>query len=478
MLSRRSLIHGLGAAAGAGLLLGPGRSALGQLRSVLTAEADGFIHLRAAPSIVSLLGPGKPNTPVWAYNDQVPGPELRVKAGQPIRVRLHNGLPDTTTIHWHGMHLPNRMDGVPGLTQRPVEPGETFDYEFTPPYAGTYWYHSHFRTEEQSDRGLYGPLIVEEPSPMAVDRDLWLIIDDWRLLDNGCIDEATFGDRREWAREGRLGNVFTINGTVAPTFRASRGERVRLRCVNASNAKVLAFDLPGLPLWLIAWDGQTLPEPVRYANRNIDLGPGQRADFFIDIPGNAPDQVVPRMFSSGQAIPLTTLEIDGPQRAPRSEALVLTPSVMTPLDLTRTRRADVLIQGGSQSARLRGGRNIKATRDEGLFWTLNGVFGGPHEGLGTGPPLVEAKKGETVIVNMINQTFYPHAMHLHGHHFRVVERNGKSVQPGPWRDVEVVPNDESAAFAFVAGEPGKWLYHCHMVEHHAAGMGGWFNITA
>ncbi|MFO1183741.1 MAG: multicopper oxidase family protein [Bauldia sp.] len=476
MLSRRKVLAGLGAAAGLGALPLVRRPLMAETGTLARPADDGFIHLRASPSLVQLLGPDRPPTPVWAYNDRVPGPELRVKQGETIRVRLHNDLPEATTIHWHGIELPNAMDGVPGLTQRAVEPGETFDYEFAPPYAGTFWYHTHLHTEEQAERGLYGPLIVEERSPIAVDRDLWFIVDDWRLLDNGCIDEASFGNRYEWAREGRFGGLFTVNGVANPVFEAARGERVRLRCVNATNARILAFDLPGLPLWLIAWDGQTLREPVRYANRNIDLGPGQRADFFIDIPADAPDRVVPRMFSSGAPMPLTTLEIKGEGRSSRTAPLRLSPPALPEPQLAGARRVDLLIEGGSQSTRLRFGREMHATRAEGLFWTFNGAFGSHHPD--DTPPLVDVRPGETFLIAIANDTFYPHAIHFHGHHFRVIERDGRAVPDAPWRDVDIVGSDERVLAAFVATRPGKWLIHCHMLEHHAAGMGTWLNVRA
>src|SRR5690606_18794958 len=119
-------------------------------------------------SLVSLRGPDQPPTLAWTYNGVVSGPEIRVRHGDPVRVRLINQLSEATTIHWHGIRLNNAMDGVPGLTQAPVEPGESFEYEFVPPDAGTYWYHSHNRTYRQVDKGLYGPLIVEEREPIGV----------------------------------------------------------------------------------------------------------------------------------------------------------------------------------------------------------------------------------------------------------------------------------------------------------------------
>ena len=401
-----------------------------------------------------------------------------MKQGSRVKVRLRNDLVEPTSIHWHGIRIANGMDGVPGLTQPLVQPGESFEYDFVVPDAGTFWYHTHVHTEEQVDRGLYGPLIVEEKTPLNVDRDVWLIIDDWRLLANNCIDEATFGDRREWARLGRVGNTFTVNGTFNPTFDAIRGERVRIRCVNACNARLLDFDVFSLPMQMIAVDGQTFKEPVPYINRNISIAPGQRTDFVVDIPEDGPDRVVVRLFDSGRALPMATLRMLDGGRKPRPDKLALVPPDLPAPDLARARKVNLLIEGGSQSARFRQGRNMRANRESGQFWQFNGVSGGSYFGFGTGTPLLDAVKGETMVVDVVNRTYFPHALHLHGHHFQVIERDGRAVTGQPWRDVELMEADRQIKIALVADNVGKWLYHCHMVEHASGGMGGWYNVRA
>src|SRR5216684_6430803 len=144
-------------------------------------------QLTAKPAVVNLTGDGYPDTAAWAYNGAVPGPELRVRQGERVRIVVTNKLGEDTTVHWHGIRLANAMDGVPGLTQPPIRPGESFTYEFTAPDAGTFWYHPHANTLQQLGRGLAGTLIVEEREPVAVDRDLLWFIEDWRLDENGRI---------------------------------------------------------------------------------------------------------------------------------------------------------------------------------------------------------------------------------------------------------------------------------------------------
>jgi FtsP/CotA-like multicopper oxidase with cupredoxin domain len=176
-VSRRALVMGAGAAGLAGAL--PSRF----------TYADPKVkeyRLAAATATVNLTGDGYPDTAVWAYEGTVPGPELRVRQGRPVRITVLNKLDEDTTVHWHGIRLPNAMDGVPGLTQKPIRPGESFVYEFIPPDAGTFWYHPHQHTVQQLGRGLAGALVVEEPGSLpGIDRDLLWFVEDWRLDDKG-----------------------------------------------------------------------------------------------------------------------------------------------------------------------------------------------------------------------------------------------------------------------------------------------------
>src|SRR5262245_3084829 len=142
------------------------------------------LQLSAAPGRWPLVGKQNPDTAVWCYGGSVPGPEIRLRQGVPARIVVDNRLPEDTTVHWHGVRLQNAMDGVPGLTQAPIRPGEQFVYAFTPPDAGTFWYHPHANSLEQLGRGLAGPLIVDETEPIAVDRDiLWMLADWWLTSD-------------------------------------------------------------------------------------------------------------------------------------------------------------------------------------------------------------------------------------------------------------------------------------------------------
>jgi FtsP/CotA-like multicopper oxidase with cupredoxin domain len=199
--------------------------------------------LRAAPAEVPLLGDGYPATAVWGFDDQVPGPGLRVCQGDMLRVELRNELPEPTTIHWHGLRVPHAMDGVPHLTQPPVPPGGRFTYAFRCEDAGTFWYHPHANSPEQLGRGLAGALIVEEPagSAPAVDRDVTWLLSDVRVGPDAAIRDD-FRNVRDIFHAGRLGNAVMINGRVPQGgFEVRAGERLRLRLINAANARVFAL---------------------------------------------------------------------------------------------------------------------------------------------------------------------------------------------------------------------------------------------
>ncbi len=193
------------------------------------ASTGDFLELTARPGAAPLLGEGSPEVPIWGYDGAVPGPIIRGRKGGTIRVRFRNELDQPTSIHWHGIRIENSMDGVAGLTQPAVEPGDTFDYVFAVPDAGTFWYHAHNRSWEQVERGLYGALIVDEAEPaFAPAQDVTLVLDDWRVSPSGRIDEG-FGDMGDWSHGGRLGNWLTINGATRPDIPLAAGRTSRVR---------------------------------------------------------------------------------------------------------------------------------------------------------------------------------------------------------------------------------------------------------
>ncbi|MGI9382012.1 MAG: multicopper oxidase family protein, partial [Methyloligellaceae bacterium] len=397
------------------------------------------------------------------------------KRGAEVWVRLKNQLPQPTTIHWHGIRIVNAMDGVAGLTQDPVPPGETFDYRFRVPDAGTYWYHPHNRSWEQLARGLYGALVVEEDSPPDVDRDLLVIADDWRLDAAGKIDEKTLGSLFERAHAGRLGNELTLNGLALAELPVRSGERIRLRLFNSCNARVLKLHFEDLAPQVIAYDGQPAT-PAPLPDGKIEIAPAQRADLLIDMTG-APGSKAAITEISNDRLVAGRFVYESEARLQRDYAPLHLPAndLLAP-DLANATKVDLVMTGGAMGGLERAtykGKDFglrELARQHGQVWAMNGVAGM------TKKPLFSAKRGQTVAIRMVNETRWPHAMHLHGHHFREAQTSAAS-GTAPWRDTILLKADKTRTVAFVADNPGKWMLHCHMLEHQAGGMATWFEVT-
>jgi FtsP/CotA-like multicopper oxidase with cupredoxin domain len=442
--------------------------------------------LAAAPAVLPLAGEAV--LPVWAYEAQVPGPVLRYRRGEVLDLELHNRLPDPTTIHWHGIRLPNAMDGVPDLTQDAVTPGGTFRYRFALPDAGTYWYHPHWGTPEQLERGLAGALIVEDDEPPLVDRDLVWLLDDWRLDAQGRIAE-NFYNFHDVAHAGRMGQRLTVNGQVQPVQTLRSGERVRLRLVNAANARIFSLTLDGLNAWLIARDGMPAATAVPWEGELL-LGPGMRADFIVDVraPGRYPLKDVDRR---GERV-LATLEVSGAQDAGAARSAPR-PAPHAPLpepDLDAAHAHTLVLGGGAmnregwpqESLAEREARRLRlqaGAREAAPAWTINGQAHLQHSREHAAHAAeFRVPRGRSVRLVLDNRTAWWHPMHLHGHHFRVLSRNGTPLAERPWRDTVLLAPRDRVEIAFVADNPGWWLIHCHVLEHHAGGLGTLFEVQA
>ena len=423
--------------------------------------------LRASATRQNLVGAAHPATEVWAYNGAVPGPVLRLRQGGRLRLEVENALGTQTTVHWHGVRLPNAMDGVPGLTQKPIADGGTFVYEFDLPDAGTYWYHPHSGGGEQVGRGLYGALIVEERDAPAVDRDLVWMLSDWRL-DREARNRPDFGNAMDASHAGRIGNTVTLNGVIPEFLDVRPGERLRLRLINASNARIYGLNFEGHEPWVIALDGH--PVAPHWFGRVV-LGPGMRADVILDCTA-APGSVHRLVddFYRGRAYELLKIRYaaDKPLRASFEPAprLAANPVKEPALDAQRHR----LVLGGGAMGPVPNQREHR-----GVFWTVNGRALG-HEHLAHAP-LLSLNLGQSYVVELVNETAWHHPMHLHGHVFRLLSKNGKEVLPRQWADTVLLDPESRAEIAFAADNPGDWMLHCHVLEHQASGMSGFVRVA-
>ena len=475
--------------AGAGLFLGV--MALPKRGLARDVTSDGYRVLEAKPGLAFLRGKGEPPTAIWGYDGLSPGPTLRVRQGEELKIRLRNKLDQATTIHWHGLRLPNAMDGVPFLTQVPIAAGQSFDYHFTPPDAGTFWYHTHFGSSEQLARGLYGVLIVDEHEPVAVDREFALVVDDWRLLDNGKI-ESGFGNFHDAMMAGRLGQYVTLNSEDMLDVPVRSNERLRLRIVNTANSRIFQFRIARHQARIMAVDGQPCP-PAFAPDGMLRLAPGNRVDLFLDAvlpPGSRAPILVDDLRGGELQVGQLLYESSSPLR----EKVLAEPNPLPAnplpnnLDLDNALWIDVPLDGGGMGMMMgRGmgmmGRGMGMMMGRGAFrgygvppqqriWALAGVAATGHDG----PPIFKVERGRTVILNFDNRTAFAHAMHVHGHHFRQLGNRRRDWKPY-WLDTVIVDVQQAERIAFVADNPGKWMIHCHMIEHMAAGMAAWFQVT-
>ncbi|MBO9446200.1 multicopper oxidase family protein [Ruegeria sp. R14_0] len=429
--------------------------------------------LVAQEAVQQIAPEGYPTTPVWTYGGNVPGLDIRVRQGERVQRKLVNKLPQPTAVHWHGIRIANAMDGVPGLTQDAVEAGASFNYDFVAPDAGTYWYHSHNRSMEQVARGLYGPLIVEEASPPDVDRDLTLMLDDWRLDPDTAHIVNDFDNGHDLSHAGRLGNLVTVNGRFDPDYPVGTAERLRLRLINASNARIYDLSLDGLTGWIVALDGMPLAQPLPVEG-TFPLAPAQRVDLIVDVTAKAQGIASLVSVERDGGFGLARFPVsEGAAATPRQEIDPLPPNSMPEVQYDDAPLHRMVMQGGAMrwldAAKIGdtelSGRELAQL---GRFWALNGYAERPKE------PFLDARLGQTHRIEFVNETAFPHAMHLHGHHFRVVLQDGTL---GPWRDTVLVERGQARQIALVADNPGDWLLHCHMLGHAASGMMSWFRVS-
>ena len=422
---------------------------------VYIAESPAAVGLReysmeAAESEVEIIDGYRTN--VWSYNGTVPGPEIRLKFGETLRLNFTNNLPQETTVHFHGVRVPNAMDGVPGVTQEAIKSGESFVYEFTPKDAGTFWFHPHVRSSEQLERGLYGVLIVEDTEPLPYSQDVVWVVDDWRFDATAQISEP-FNQMRDVTHNGRWGNILTVNGQTDEKLVVRPGERIRLRLVNTSNARVYNLDFGKLNAQVVAVDGLYVRKT--FNPKEFDFSPGNRLDVDIIIPVDSAQQMytVSDLFTD-DVISLGSIVVYGD-------------TVDTP-EFTYPENSDVPMWSVPPEVRpdkeyvFDGGMGSMMMGSGGV-WSINGKAYPQYD------PLT-LKKDEFTMLQLVNKSFGLHPMHLHGQFFKVIAKNGERVDEGFFRDTVLVHPEETVDIALVPMDVGTWAFHCHVLEHAETGM--------
>ncbi len=434
------------------------------------------LTLRPAPARQDLGLPVDQPTEVWGYNGSSPGPVLRFRQGEMVDIDVVNGLPEATTVHWHGLRVPIAMDGVPHVSQAPIEPGQRFRYRLPLRDAGTYWYHPHTRSFEQVTRGLYGALIVEESTAPAVDEDWVWVIADW-LLDRAGAMRTDFEDPRDMSHAGRIGNTVTVNGKLAmfrdadpQPLEVKAGTRIRLRLLNASSARTFTLAFAGAAPLIIALDGHPI-EPHPVPDGGVAIGAAQRVDLMFDMPAGI--VTLRDRFDERREYVMRSLMGKGTAAA-RPTFRGLVPNALPEPNLDRAKRHEIILDGGARgrmkSARVHG-KDIPVDRlvsEHGMAWAMNGIAANDH----MHEPLITVRQGTSNIIRIDNRTAWSHPMHLHGHAFRVMSVNGKPTGYREWRDTVIVDPNGAVEIAFFADNPGDWMFHCHILQHQQGGMMG------
>ncbi len=392
----------------------------------------------------------------WGYNGQVPGPVLEANVGDVFEVRLTNRLSEPTTIHWHGLRLPAPMDGT-DMVQHPVAPGETFTYRFTLPDAGTFWYHSHSNERVQMERGLYGALVVRGPDEPRLDAERVLVLDDVALDRKGQIKPPGWWIEQH---DGRQGSTRLVNGRQEPELTMAAGQIERWRIVNAASARFVRLSLGGQPFTLIGTDGGLLTAPVTVTE--VLLPPSDRAELAVGP------------FAEGETLTIESLPYDRKSTNSQKKA-----------ERFATLRVDAAKPSVAEiPARLRDIQPlvtapVTPTREVHLGEKLSlrhGVdFFVNNEQHHRDRPV---RVGELQVWDVMNDTMMDHPFHLHGFFFQVVSVNGDAPSFLSWEDTVNVPPKSTVRIAWLPDDrPGEWMYHCHILEHHASGMMGHFEVV-
>lgn len=419
--------------------------------------------LTAKPATVDL---GGTRVDTWAFGDRVPGPLIRATAGDMLRIRVVNQLPADTTVHWHGIALRNEADGVPGLTQDPIAAGGSFLYEFTAPDPGTYFYHPHVGV--QLDRGLYAPLIIEDPAERGgYDLEWVMVLDDWidgtgRTPDDVLADLAAAKGKGSGGMGGMsmgdppfgdAGDVpyphFLINGRVpsAPDVLAGKpGQRVRLRIINAGSDTLFSVALGGHRLTITHTDGFAVQPRETDA---FYIGMGERYDAIVTLKDGVFPLIAAPYGKQGQAMALIRTGAGGapgPAVHPRElDGPILKSTDLQPAEVTRLAPRDPT---ATKTVRLNG--QMRPYR-----WAINNAPYGKNA-----PILID--KGDRVRLQLKNMTMMTHPMHIHGHTF--------ALPNGLRKDTVLVKPMTTLPVDLQANNPGLWMTHCHNAYHAEAGM--------
>lgn len=437
------------------------------------------------------------NVTAWTFNGSVPGSQIRVTEGEKVKINLKNELPDPVSIHWHGIPVPNSMDGIPGVTQDAVQPGKSFTYEFSASVPGTYMYHTHQDGVNQMDKGLYGSFIIE-PKEKTYDKDYTLMLDEWMSnpvevnsdmegMDHGSMsseesdqdmsgmDHSSMNSEEETNKETSseamaghdmsMYDIFTINGKsgnkIEP-LKVKEGERVRIRLINVGYMSH-QIHLHGHEFTVAATDGQEINEPQTLKDELISIAPGERYD--LEFTANNPGEWFLERHGDEEGTDgmKTTIQYEGKAESKDQSNQNEDLAVFNFTNYGANKSSEFTLNQKYDVEYTMDLNTVMNGND--MSYTINGKTFPETDN-------IKVKEGDLVKVKLVNNSKTDdHPMHLHGHFFQVLSENGKAIEGSPViKDtINLKPGDEYVV-AFKADNPGNWLFHCHDLHHATAGM--------
>ncbi|MEM7414490.1 MAG: multicopper oxidase family protein [Gemmatimonadota bacterium] len=443
---------------------------------------------------------------MFGYNHQYPGPLIQAPKDATILVRVTNDIEMPTTIHWHGVRLENRFDGVPGQTQQEIQRGETFTYEVHVPDAGLYWYHPHVREDVQQDLGLFGNLLVTSPDPDyygPAHREEVFVLDDLLMDDQGALP---WGDRAPThALMGRFGNVMMVNGETDYRLEARRGEVVRFYLTNVANSRTFNVTFGNARVKVVASDVSRF-EREQWVG-SVVIAPAER--YVVDVLFDEPGEVViantiqainhfrGEFYPHVDTLSVVTVRDEAAEPLPAAAFETLREHREVVDDIERFRphfgrsvdyelETTVRVRNLHQSILLSMEAdtlyvppiewndampmmNWLSTAEE-VTW----IFRDPHTGAENEDLDWSFEVGDVVKVRIFNtpDSFHPmnHPIHVHGQRFLVLNVDGVENENMVWKDTAIVPVGSSMEMLIEMSNPGEWMIHCHIAEHMHAGM--------
>ena len=393
----------------------------------------------------------------WGFNEQVPGPALRANKGDTVVVKVTNELNEPTIVHWHGIRLMAAMDGT-DATQTPIKPGEEFEYRFEVPDAGTFWYHSHHNETEQMEKGLYGSLVVTGDQELLTDHERIFMIDDMKLTKGNKFKKGNFISRWIERHDGREGDTLLLNGRQMPVIDMHAGQVERWRFINSSSARYFLLHLSNLPFKIVGTDGGLIEKPVEVTEALIT--PGERLEILVGP------------FAQGttfsiESLPYNRMTFLRARRqkfahvvvGERRSSIAQIPDMMQKIEKIAAGESDM-----TRKIKFSVGPSVA----HGIDFLVNGEVHSNDK-----PVYV----GDKQVWEISNTSLMDHPFHLHGFFFQVLEVNGQEPQYLSWKDTVNLPPRSKTKIAWIPDtRPGVWMYHCHILEHHEAGMMAHFEV--